>query len=43
MEISGKKTPTQSEEIINQRYQFKLDLRKQKIKEAINHRSMPTQ
>ena len=36
MEISGKKTPTQSEEMINQRYQFKLDLRKQKIQEAIN-------
>ena len=38
MEISGKKTPTQSEEMINQRYQFKLDLRKQKIQEAINHK-----
>ena len=38
MEISGKKTPTQSEEMINQRYQFKLDLRKQKIQEAISHK-----
>ena len=38
MEISGKKTPTQSEEMINQRYQFKLDLRKQKIQETINYK-----
>ena len=32
------KKKTQSEEMINQRYQFKLDLRKQKIQEAINHK-----
>ena len=35
MELSGKKTPTLSEEINEQRNQFKLKLRKQKIQEAI--------
>ena len=38
MELSGKKTPTLSEEINEQRNQFKLKLRKQKIQEVINHK-----
>ena len=37
MEVSGKKTPKQKKEIQNERMQFKLKLRKQKMKEAINH------
>ena len=36
MEVSGKKAPKQKKEIQNERMQFKLKLRKQKMKEAIN-------
>lgn len=39
MEIGGKKTPSQ-EEIQDQRNQFKLEFRKQKIQEAINHKRL---
>ena len=38
MEVSGKKAPKQKKEIQNERMQFKLKLRKQKIQEAINHK-----